>query len=348
MKTFSGPAAWRVLAGLAGLAGIVWAGWWVMMRMPGKSYRGPLLPADAETRALSDVLRADVEHLAGKIGPRHVNRPASYRAAADFIEEALRAAGWEVSRQIFAAQGEPCANLIAEVRGRVRPDEIIVVGAHYDTCGETPGANDNASGVATLLALARHFAGQPPPARTLRWVAFANEEPPFFKSPEMGSLVYARSCRERGEVIVAMLSLETIGYYRDEPGSQRYPFPLAWFYPSRGNFIGFVSRTADRALVRQCVAGFRRHAQFPSEGGALPAALPGIDWSDHWAFWQAGYPALMITDTAPFRYPYYHHEEDTPDKLDFDRLARVVSGLAGVVAELVQPDAARLNPRPRF
>ena len=188
-------------------------------------------------------------------------------------------------------------------------------------------------GVAGLLALARAWADRKP-ARTVRFVAFANEEPPFFQTGQMGSLVYARRCRQRRENIVAMMSLETIGCYDAAKGSQRYPFPVGLFYPSRGDFIGFVSNTRNAPLVRRCVAAFRRHAQFPSEGGALPGGLPGIGWSDHWAFWQAGYPAVMVTDTAPFRYPHYHTPQDTPDKLDYTSLARVIAGLDKVLDEL--------------
>lgn len=307
--------------------------WLVLMRMPGRSFRGPLPPLTEEQHALREALRRDVTKLASEIGPRNETHPRQFQAAAEFIEASLREAGLTVSRQEFLAGGDPCVNLVGELPGTDRAGEILVVGAHYDTCFSTPGANDNGSGVAAVLALARRFATARP-ARTVRFVAFANEEPPYFKSPEMGSLVYAKSCRKRGDHIVAMLSLETIGFYSDAPGSQRYPFPLGLFYPSRGNFVAFVSRTRELGLVRRCAAAFRRHAPFPSEGAALPGALPGVDWSDHWAFWQAGYPAIMVTDTAPFRYAHYHMDEDTPDKLDYDRLARVVSGLEKVIEDL--------------
>jgi Zn-dependent M28 family amino/carboxypeptidase len=148
----------------------------------------------------------------------------------------------------------------------------------------------------------------------------------------MGSWIHARGCRRREENIVAMLSLETIGYYSDAPGSQHYPPPLGSFYPSEGNFIGFVGDWASRQLVIDVIAAFRRLVAFPSEGAALPANVPGVGWSDHWAFWQEGFPALMVTDTAPFRYPHYHTPDDTADKLDYDRMARVVAGLADVLA----------------
>jgi len=308
-------------------------GWFVMIRMPGRSHAGPLPPLSAREQAISQAARRDVQKLAGELGPRSVYQPKALHAAADYIEQSLRQAGFTVERQTFPAQQESCVNLQAELRGAARPEEIVVIGAHYDSVMWGPGADDNASGVAALLALARAFAGKPP-ARTVRFVAFANEEPPFFKTEGMGSLVYARSCRDRGDHVVAMLSLESLGIYSDAPGSQRYPFPLGLFYPSRGDFVGFVSRTADRRLVARCVETFRQQARFPCEGGAVPGWLPGLDWSDHWAFWQAGYPALMVTDTAPFRSPDYHKESDTPEKVDYDRLARVITGLETVVEDL--------------
>jgi Zn-dependent M28 family amino/carboxypeptidase len=213
----------------------------------------------------------------------------------------------------------------------------VVVGAHYDSHGNIPAADDNASGVAAVLALARAYARERPgPERTLRFVFFVNEEPPFFQTDAMGSRVYARRCRARGETIVAMLSLETVGYYCDRSGSQNYPFPLSAFYPSRGDFIGFVGDLSSRRLVKRVVDSFRRHAMFPSQGAALPSGLRGVGWSDQWSFWQEGYPAVMCTDTAPFRNPNYHTPRDTPDTLDFDRMARVVEGLTGVVRELTR------------
>jgi Zn-dependent M28 family amino/carboxypeptidase len=198
-----------------------------------------------------------------------------------------------------------------------------------------PGANDNGTGVAAMLALARRFSGQKP-RRTLRFVAFANEEPPHFQTAEMGSVVYAQRSRERSENVVAMLSLETLGYYDDAQGSQVYPPPIGLFYPSTGNFVGFVSNVSSRKLLRDVVGDFRSHTRFPSEGAALPAVIPGVGWSDHWAFWQAGYPALMVTDTAPFRYPHYHTGADTPDKIDYERLARVVAGLERSIRRLAE------------
>jgi hypothetical protein len=167
-------------------------------------------------------------------------------------------------------------------------------------------------------------------------VAFVNEEPPFFQSEQMGSVVYAKRCRQRNEKIVAMLTPETIGYYSDERGSQKYPGMLGMFYPKVGNFIAFVGESSATELVERCVESFRHHTKFPSEGGAAPASIEGVGWSDHWSFALQNYPALMITDTAPFRYPHYHTPQDTPDKVDYDRAARVVAGLVRVVRELAE------------
>ena len=301
--------------------------------MPGRSYRGPLPPLTPAEGELRDELRHDVERLATAIGERNTYTIRALIAAGDFIAEELKAAGYTVEELSFETYGQPCRDIAVEPIGRRNPEQIVIVGAHYDTAEDCPGANDNASAVAALLALARRSYGRTPD-RTLRFVAFTNEEPPWFKTSEMGSLIYARRCQERGERIVAMLSLETMGYYSDAPGSQKYPLPFGLLYPSQGNFIGFVGSLSSRAFVRDVVGLFRRHVQFPSEGAALPAFIEPAGWSDHWAFWQIGCPALMVTDTAPFRYPFYHDPQDLPEKLDYARLARVVTGLAGVIDDL--------------
>ena len=305
-----------------------------MIRMPGKSYDGPPPPLTPAEVVLRDALRKDVETLAGEIGERNVFCYPRLAAAADFINQSFEDAGYAVRREGFEAAGQTCYNLEATITGTDQPDEIVVVGAHYDSVLGCPGANDNGTGVAAMLALARAFSGKKT-SRTLRFVAFVNEEPPFFKTDQMGSMVYARGCRDRSENIVGMLSLETIGYFRDEAGSQHYPAPMGLFYPTTGNFIAFVGNRNSKKLVRQVVASFRRGVKFPSEGGALPNAVPGIDWSDHWGFWKMGYPALMVTDTAPFRYPYYHTPQDTPDKVDYEPFARMTAGLTLVVEDLV-------------
>ena len=303
------------------------------IRMPGKSHSGPMLPLTAQETELRDTLRWTVEKLAGEIGERNVGRYRGLAATADFLEASLAKSGYDVCRQGYEVAGMTCYNIEVGIQGSDRADEVVIIGAHYDSVDGSPGANDNATGAAAVLALTRLFAGGKT-SRTLRFVEFVNEEPPYFHSSKMGSVVYAKHCRKRGEKIVAMLSLETIGYYSDEKGSQNYPFPFGLIYPSTGNFIGFIGNTLSGRLVRDVVASFRQHAKYPSEGGALPDIIPGIGLSDQWAFWQEGYPGVMVTDTAPFRYPYYHTREDTPDKVQYDRMARVVAGLERVVADI--------------
>ncbi|HXM32134.1 MAG TPA: M28 family peptidase [Chthoniobacterales bacterium] len=300
--------------------------------MPGRNI-STAAPLSAAEIALRTELAADVQTLAGDIGERNLRRYGQLNAAADFIEGAFSRAGLQPKRDTYELQGFACHNIETEIRG-ARP-EIIVVGAHYDSVFGSPGANDNGSGVAALLALARRFAGKPA-GQTLRFVAFVNEEPPHFQTEQMGSFVYARGCKVRGDQISAMLSLETIGYFSDAPHSQKYPPGISAFYPSIGNFIGFVGNFRSRALVRRVVASFREQGKVPSEGAALPSFIPGVAWSDQWSFWQFGYPAIMITDTAPFRYPHYHESTDTPDKLEYDRFALVVSALEKTIAELAR------------
>jgi hypothetical protein len=327
-RTMHEPSKWRLLPDC------ISAGW-NMVRMPGSSYRGPLPPADGQLLQLAAELRHDVAFLAEEIGERNVRyRPHALVQTAEFIAEELADAGYAVQRQEYEVDGTICANLEVEVRGTNRPDEIVIIGAHYDSVANCPAANDNGSGVAAVLSLARTFCNSQND-RTLRFLAFVNEEKPYAHTEQMGSWVYARRCRGRGENVTAMLSLETIGYYRDEPGSQKYPPLLGLLYPSTANFIAFVGNTRYGQLVRHAVRAFRQNEQFPSRGGVLPHAMSDIGRSDHWPFWQEGYPALMVTDTAPFRYPYYHTPEDTVDKIDFERTGRVVRGLQSVIKSLV-------------
>lgn len=309
------------------------------IKMPGKSFKGPLPELSADQTRLRDELKADLEKLAGEIGERNLSKPNAYQDAIEFLHGEFQKAGYKPQHQSFRVKGQACFNLIAEVAGTQRAKEIVVIGAHYDSVIGTAGANDNGSGAVAVLALARHFA-RAKPQRTLRFVLFANEEPPYFQTRDMGSLVYARRCKAQKDKVVGMLSLETIGYYTDEKNSQNYPPPFNLLYPSTGNFVAFVGNLKSGDLVSRCCGSFRKHAKFPSEGGAVPAQIQGIGWSDHWSFWQAGYPALMVTDTAPFRYPHYHLASDTPDKVNYDCMARVVSGLQGVIKDLVNPPTA--------
>lgn len=307
--------------------------WLFTVRMPGHSFAGALAPLSPEQRALERELRDHVAMLAGTIGERSTARYSATVQAARYVEQAFRQLGYDVVAQEFQAHGRTHRNLQATLAGTTRPVEIVVIGAHYDTAEEAPGADDNASGTAGVLALARMLKAAPR-VRTIRFVAFATEEPPSFPTADMGSRHYADAARARGDSIVAMLSLESIGYYDIEPGSQKYPFPLNLAYPDRGDFIGFVGNLRSAGLARRAIATFRAHASFPSQGAAAPWWVPGVWWSDHWPFWRQGYRAIMITGTAPYRNPFYHTPEDTPDKLDYGRMARVVDGLAAVVRDL--------------
>jgi Zn-dependent M28 family amino/carboxypeptidase len=282
-------------------------------------------------------LRRHVAVLGGEIGERNIWHPQALRRAADYIRGVWAQQGHTVSAQEYNVNAEPWANLEVTVPGTALASQIVLVGAHYDSVQGSPGANDNGTGVAALLELTRCLAHHRP-RRTLRFVAFVNEEPPLFWTRAMGSQVYARAARGRGDDIRAMLALETLGYYSDAPGSQHYPPFFSWFYPDRGNFIGFVSNWRSRALLKRSVAAFRAASDFPVESLAAPAFVPGVGWSDQLSFWQAGYAGIMVTDTAPYRYPWYHSAQDTPDKIDYAHLARVTQGLCGAIAALADAD----------
>ena len=279
------------------------------------------------------LLRTHIDTLARTIGERNLWKHAALEDAAAYISRVLQAHGYRVSRQSYDVHRIRVSNVEAVAHAAPDAAEAVVVGAHYDTVPGCPGANDNATGVAAMLELARRLAGRSS-RRALRFVAFVNEEPPFFQTGSMGSVVYANAARARGDRIAAMIALETMGYYSDEPGSQQYPGSMRLLFPDRGDFIGFVANVGSAGLLLRARRAFRARTAFPLQSAALPAAVPGVGWSDHWAFWQAGYRAMMVTDTAPYRYPWYHTAEDTPDKLSIERMTHVVDGLEHVVSVL--------------
>ena len=307
--------------------------WW-MTRMPGHSSLTMPPALTDEELTLRDHLARKVEILAEVIGERNVGRYDALVQAANYIQATLLAMGYAVTRQEYVVQGKTVSNLEARIIGHSAPDDIVVLGAHYDSVAGAPGANDNATGIAALLELARFLAGRHL-TRSVHLVAFVNEESPFFFTADMGSRRYASRARAQGENIVAMLSLEMLGYYTDAPQSQGYPPGLRFFYPDTGHFLGFVGNLSSRALVQNCIATFRRHTSFPAEGLAAPWWMPGVALSDQSSFWREGYPAIMVTDTGPYRYPYYHTAADTPQQIDFDRMAHVVAGLRHVVLILI-------------
>jgi hypothetical protein len=292
-----------------------------MVVMPGRTHSGPLPPLSAEEVLLSKNLRRHVEVLAA------AERNTDLETSARYIEAQLGS----FTRQEFPSRDRTVRN-IATGAGP------IVVGAHYDSVPGSPGADDNASAVAVMLELARILGPEKLP---ISFVAFVNEEMPYSFTLECGAFQWAKRAKEKGERVSAMFSLEMLGYYKDEPGSQLYPWPLNLIYPDRADFVAFVADLGARGLVRDSIRLFRQHAKFPSEGVAAPSQVPGITASDHWSFRLHDFPAIMVTDTAYNRNPHYHRATDTPDKLDYERMARVTAGLAGMLRELANDNRYR-------
>ena len=328
-------------------AGLLFLGVFAMIRSEMKKPDVPLDPneqvrLEAATLNRRPVSREDLERnlrtLTETIGERHLGKPEKLEQAAIWIESTLGGGniGYSISRNVYEVDGKTVRNLEATLPGKARRDEIIVVGAHYDTVPGTPGANDNGTGVVSLLALARAFAGEQQ-ERTVRFVAFVNEEPPYFHTENMGSRVYARRCKERNENIVGMIALETIGYFSDAEGSQEVPPGLEGSFPNKGNFLAFVGNENSKYLADNCRVAFTNASGIPALAGAFPEEVPGVGWSDHWSFWQEGYPAVMVTDTAPYRYPHYHKASDTMDKIDFENFTKAVEGFEAVVRRLANP-----------
>jgi Zn-dependent M28 family amino/carboxypeptidase len=317
------------------IASLLIFAWSLMIWMPGVSYQGKLPPLTAAETELQTRLKRDIDILSTQIGRRNSSNYQNLVKAQAFLTQELEQAGYTVKQQNYQIDNKTYTNLAVEIPGSSRANEVLVIGAHYDSAFTSPGANDNATGTVAVLALAREFAGTKP-LRTLRFVEFTNEEPPLFWTDNMGSLVYAKETKSHPEQkIVGMFSLETLGYYSTQPNTQKYPIPLNLLYPSTGNFLGFVGNINSRELLRNTLRSFRAQTQFPSEGAALPSSLPGVGWSDQWSFWQQGYQALMVTDTATFRYPHYHTLDDTPNKIDFERLSRVTIGISKVIRDFV-------------
>jgi len=308
--------------------------YWYCFSMPGSSHSGRAAPLSSATEALAASLERHVRAIATT--PHNVHYADNLAAAADYLESELRATSLPVRSQIFDADGISVRNIEVVIEPAVvgHGTTNLVVGAHYDSADDAPGANDNATGAAAVVEIAKRLASLKPEAIRIRFVLFVNEEPPYFQTELMGSLVYARELKQRGEPVRAMLCLETLGFYSDAPDSQAYPWPLGLILPTTANFVSFIGTLPNRSLVRRSIDSFRRQSDMPSEGAALPASIPRVTWSDHWSFGEVGYPAIMVTDTALFRYRHYHTPDDTPDKVDYARLARVTEGLAAVVVDL--------------
>jgi Zn-dependent M28 family amino/carboxypeptidase len=285
----------------------------------------------ADVRIEPDSLERHVRMLAGTLAPRSHEHPDNLEQAANYILGAFRSTGARTDVQQYLVDGRNYSNLIA----RFGPDTgpLLVIGTHYDSCGDTPGADDNASGVAGLLELARALAADPPP-RPVELVAFTLEEPPFFRTDHMGSVQHARRLHEQGREVRLMLSREMIGFFRDTKGSQRYPLgALKLLYPDQGNFIALVGAYRDFGLMRRVKGLFKGASDLPATSINAPAVVQGVDFSDHASYWRFDMPAIMVTDSAFLRNPNYHEPGDTPDTLDYARMAQVVRGVYAVALE---------------
>jgi hypothetical protein len=306
-----------------------------MLNVPGTPHRGALPALTAEERDLAGRLRQHVGIIAA--AEHNLDHPAELEKVALYLEATLAGYGYPVTRQVFRARGKDVRNIDVVLESPKKDIDVIVVGAHYDSAQGTPGANDNATGTAAVLELARLLRDlKDNAAKRIRLVLFVNEERPYYGTPDMGSLNFARLLHERGERVTAMYSLETIGYFSDAPGSQKYPKPFGAVFADKGDFISFVGMLNSRPLLQETMRSFRAHTPFPTIGGVSPGFIPGIAWSDHWSFAQYGFQAVMVTDTAPFRYPHYHRPTDTPDKIDYEKLARVVKGMERVIRDLAK------------
>ncbi len=307
-----------------------------------------MAPAESRPEShpeLAERLRRHVDRLAGLIGPRHIGRFGALDSAASLIEHELSESGYAVQRQPYRVHNVEVANLIAETPGTMSEAGILILGAHYDTVEASPGADDNGSAVAVMLETARLLRGRQF-KRTIRFVAFACEEPPHFYTGDMGSQIYARACRRRGERIVGMLCLEMVGYYTDQPGTQQVPQGIPRFlrtaFPRRGNFLAAVGNFRSWRLAWSFRRGFKKATRFPLYSVVLPESVHAIRLSDNSSFWDQGYPALMLTDTSFLRNPHYHLPTDTPSTLDYSRMAQVALGVAGATARLAGPASPSL------
>ena len=309
---------------------------WYMLGLPGRSFSGPTPPVSRAEEDLAERLRRHVTAIASK--PHNVAHPAALEQSARYIEGELASLGYEPQAQTFQADGQAVRNIevVLSPPGAGPETPSLVIGAHYNSAGVAPGANDNGTGVAAVIELARLLKGLNLKDKRLRLVLFVNEEPPYDRTPNMGSWRYALALKERAERVSGMISLETLGCFSDQPGTQKYPEPFGLIFPSRANFVAFVAMPGSRSFLHEVLGSFRNHAQFPTIGGTGPDEIDGLGWSDHWSFWKQGYPAVMVTDTALFRYPHYHKATDTPEKVDYEKLARITLGLEQTIRDLVQ------------
>lgn len=317
------------------LAALVALALWYSIVFPRQPHIGPLPQLTDEERYLKSRLATHVRTIASR--PRNLDHQTELEAAAHYIESTLRDFGYAPDRQEYRVRGQTVRNIEVVIGppAGTRDVTTYVIGGHYDSPDDSPGANDNGTGVAAALELARLLANLAPRKNRLRLVFWVNEEAPYGKTPDMGSWQHAKRLKDSGERVAGAIALETLGYFSEEDGSQDFPPPFGLIYPHRGNFVAFVGLIGARPFVHATLAAFRRHTSFPSIGGVAPGFLRGIDLSDHWAYNQFGFPAMMVTDTAPFRNPYYHQFDDLPENVDYESLARITKGLERMLRDLV-------------
>lgn len=308
--------------------------YWYMVECEGDWDGIPLEAGMAkELERIEEILLADVCFLADSIGPRNPDHHGSLVMAEKWVTERWEAQGYDVKRQEFLVKGKECANLEVEIPGRMNPSEIVIVSAQYDTWPDSPGANNNASGMVVLMMLSDLLRGYQPD-RTIRLVAFTTQEPPYDNTENMGSLRYAQRSKERGEDIHVILCMDAIGIYKQEPGTQNLPFPFSYIYTDRGDFLGFIGNLDSRPHVIETTRGFKKGSSFRIEAGSVPGWVKGAAWSDHSSFWKQGYPGIQITDTGAFRSASHTTSEDTKEKIDFAALSRITVGMYASVMEV--------------
>lgn len=281
-----------------------------------------------------DNLKRHVYKLSHEIGKRDVANYWNLEKAKIYICEQFESYGYKVRFEHYVAGGREISNIIAVREGKKRPDEIVVVGAHYDSY-DGPGADDNASGVAGILELARLFKGHAPDC-TIKFIAFDSEEKPHFGTESMGSRVYAKGAKESNKNITAVIIFDSIGYYSEAPRSQKYPPFLKLFYPRKGNFVKIVSDFSSSVLAGEVKTYFKKHSDFPIRSVVGFRCFYGINLSDHGSFWKEGYRAIHVTDTAVFRNPTYHKMNDTWDTLDYESMSQVVRGFYFVLRKITR------------
>lgn len=317
----------RIFVSLVGLFLTFWlVGFWVL-KSPILSFNSNLLKASVK----ADLLKSHVEFLASMTPNRSIFHPMSLTKAGEYIEAQFKGMGLNPQRQEYTVEGNDVFNIVIEISNssnQAKP--LLVIGAHYDVAGgESPGADDNASGVAGLIEIGRLLKDRQADITVpIQLVAYSTEEPPYFASKNMGSAVHAKSLKDKGRKVEMMISLEMLGYYSDEWFSQNYPMPLMYmFYPAKGDFIGIVGRYEDRSWIKDIKKSLSNLDDLGVQSIASPIYVTGMDFSDHASYWEYGWPAVMVTDTAFLRNKQYHKQGDTADRLNYKKMSQVVGGI---------------------